>query len=89
MSRKQRPMWQIPYRSLVPKKVSNLLVAGRCIGFEEELMYDAREVGTCLMTGQAAGTAAAQALAYRQSCREIDVKLLQKTLRANNVKLDW
>jgi hypothetical protein len=86
---KQRPMWQIPYRSLLPKKVHNLLVAGRCIGFEEELMYDAREVGTCLMTGQAAGTAAAQALMYRQSCRDIDVKLLQKTLRSNNVKLDW
>lgn len=87
--RKDRKMWQVPYRSIVPKKVPNLLVAGRCFGFEEELMYDAREVGTCLMTGQAAGTAAAQALAYRQSCRDIDVNHLQKTLRANNVKLDW
>ena len=87
--RKERKMWQIPYRSIVPKKVPNLLVAGRCFGFEEELMYDAREVGTCLMTGQAAGTAAAQALAFRQSCRDIDVYLLQKTLRNSNVKLDW
>ena len=87
--RKQRKMWQVPYSSLVPKKVSNLLVAGRCFGFEEELMYDAREVGTCLMTGQAAGTAAAQAVTYRRGCRDIDVKLLQKTLRDNNVKLDW
>ena len=52
-------------------------------------MYDAREVGTCLLTGQAAGTAAAQALAFRQSCRDIDIQLLQKTLRDNNVKLDW
>ena len=89
IQRKERKMWQIPYRSIVPKKVPNLLVAGRCFGFEEELMYDAREVGTCLMTGQAAGTAAAQAIAHRQSCRDIDVKLLQKTLRDNNVKLDW
>ena len=87
--RLKRKMWQIPYRSLVPKKVSNLLVAGRCFGFEEELMYDAREVGTCLMTGQAAGTAAAQAVSFRQGCRDIDVSLLQKTLRQNNVKLDW
>ena len=87
--RRERKMWQIPYRSIVPKKIPNLLVAGRCFGFEKELMYDAREVGTCLMTGQAAGTAAAQALAYRQSCRDIDVALLQKTLRNNNVKLDW
>ena len=87
--RKDRKMWQIPYRSILPKKVHNLLVAGRCFGFEEELMYDAREVGTCLLTGQAAGTAAAQALAFRQSCRDIDIQLLQKTLRDNNVKLDW
>ena len=87
--RKERKMWQIPYRSIVPKKVPNLLVAGRCFGFEKELMYDAREVGTCLMTGQASGTAAAQALTYRQSCRDIDVTLLQRTLRNNNVKLDW
>ena len=84
-----RKMWQIPYRSLTPKTVSNLLVAGRCFGFEEELMYDAREVGTCLMTGQAAGTAAAQAVTFRQCCRDIDVSRLQKTLRENNVKLDW
>ena len=87
--RKDRKMWQIPYRSILPKKVHNLLVAGRCFGFEEELMYDAREVGTCLLTGQAAGTAAAQALAFRQSCRDIDIQILQKTLRDNNVKLDW
>ena len=87
--RTQRKMWQVPYRSIVPKKVPNLLVAGRCFGFEEELMYDAREVGTCLMTGQAAGVAAAQAVAYRRSCRDVDVKLLQDTLRENNVKLDW
>lgn len=87
--RVQRKMWQVPYRSLVPKKVTNLLVAGRCFGFEQELTYDAREVGTCLMTGQAAGTAAAQAVAHRLGCRDVDVKLLQKTLRENNVKLDW
>lgn len=89
INRKDRKMWQVPYRSIVPKKVPNLLVAGRCFGFEEELMYDAREVGTCLLTGQAAGTAAAQAVTYRRSCRDVDVKLLQKTLRESNVKLDW
>ena len=39
--------------------------------------------------GVAAGTAAAQAIAYGQSCRDIDVRLPQKSLRAENVKLDW
>ena len=41
------------------------------------------------MTGEAAGFAAAQAVSMRQSCRDIDVKVLQDTLRRNNVKLDW
>jgi len=84
-----RKIWQIPYRSMVPKKIHNLLVAGRCFGFEEGLMYDAREVGTCIMTGEAAGTAAAQAVVSRCSGREVDITSLQKTLRANGVKLDW
>ncbi len=84
-----RRMWQVPYRSLVPKTMGNLLVAGRCFGFEKGLMYDAREVGTCIMTGEAAGTAAAQAVANRCSCRDVDVPLLQKKLRAAGAKLDW
>lgn len=86
---KDRKMWQVPYRSLVPKTVNNLLVAGRCFGYEQNLRYDAREVGTCFMTGEAAGFAAAQAISMRQSCRDIDVRILQDTLRKNNVKLDW
>lgn len=85
----KRRMWQIPYRSLVPKTMGNLLVAGRCFGFEQGLRYDAREVGTCIMTGEAAGAAAAQAVAGRCSCRDVDVPRLQKTLRAAGAKLDW
>ncbi|MBQ2044403.1 MAG: FAD-dependent oxidoreductase, partial [Bacteroidaceae bacterium] len=50
---------------------------------------DAREVGTCFMTGEAAGTAAAQAVSLRRGCRDIDVRRLQETLRMNKVKLEW
>ena len=85
----KRPMWQIPYRSLTPKKVANLLVAGRCFGFERGLTYDSREVGTCFMTGQAAGTAAGLAVLARCSCREVPVPALQSALRSQKVKLDW
>jgi len=83
-----RPIWQVPYTSLVPKTVKNLLVGGRCFGFERPLTYDSREVGTCFMTGQAAGTAAALAVLERTSNRELDIRLLQKTLREADVKLD-
>ena len=85
----KRQLWQIPYSSLTPRHVPNLLVAGRCFGFEKELTYDAREIGTCLATGQAAGVAASLAVSRRQSNREVDIPTLQARLRAQGVKLDF
>ena len=82
-----RPFWQVPYRALVPKTVHNLLVAGRCFGFERPLTYDAREVGTCFMTGQAAGVAASLCVAGRLSNKDLDVKKLQSLLKKDNVRL--
>lgn len=76
----RRPQWQIPYRSLVPKKTENLLVAGRCFSFTKDLFQDARIIGTCLVTGHAAGVAAAQASQSGQSTRDVDVKRIQKVL---------
>lgn len=82
-----RPVWQIPYRALLPRGCDNLLVAGRCFGFEEGLAWDAREIGTCFVTGQAAGTAAALAAAGRCSAAEVDVEKLQGELRRQKVTL--
>lgn len=76
----RRPQWQIPYRSLVPKKTENLLVAGRCFSFTKDLFQDARVIGTCLVTGHAAGVAAAQASLAGQSTRDLDVKQVQNIL---------
>ena len=83
----KRPCWQIPYRSLVPRGCDNLLVAGRCFGFEEALAWDAREIGTCFVTGQAAGTAAAMAADRRCSVAEVDIANLQERLRKQHVTL--
>jgi ribulose 1,5-bisphosphate synthetase/thiazole synthase len=76
----KRPLWQIPYRSLVPKKTDNLLVAGRCFCFERELVEDTRIIGTCLVTGHGAGAAAGLAIKERQLVREIDTAKLKKLL---------
>ena len=86
---KDRRMWQIPYSALIPRHVPNLLVAGRCFGFEKELTYDAREIGACLAPGQAAGVAASLAVAHRQSNREVDIPTLQARLKAQDVRLDF
>jgi hypothetical protein len=84
---KDRPFWQIPYSALVPKKCKNLLVSGRCFGYEQGLVYDAREIGTCLVTGQAAGTAAALSCLNRISVQDMDIAVLQSSLLKQNVKL--
>lgn len=83
----KRPIWQIPYSALLPKRVENLIVAGRCFGFDRELAYDAREIGTCFVTGQAAGVAVAQAISDRSGVRDIDIEKLQSTLRKQGALL--
>ena len=80
VAREDRPLWQIPYRSLVPRKTENLLVAGRCFCFERELVEDARIIGTCLVTGQGAGAAAGLAVKEREIPRNINIKNLKKEL---------
>lgn len=84
-----RPVWQIPYRALLPKKTQNLLVAGRCFSFDDGLAWDAREIGTCFVTGQASGTAAALAVIGRCSTHDVEIGLLQAKLRSGNVRLDY
>jgi hypothetical protein len=81
----ERPIWQIPYRALVPRKTQNLLVAGRCFSFEQELFQDARIIGTCLITGHGAGVAAALAARTGNSTRQIDIKEIQHILKTQNV----
>jgi len=76
----ERPLWQIPYRSLLPKKTDNLLVAGRCFSFERELVEDARIIGTCLVTGHGAGAAAGLAVKEREKPRNINIEMLKKEL---------
>ncbi|MBO5924425.1 MAG: FAD-dependent oxidoreductase, partial [Lentisphaeria bacterium] len=74
----------IPYRALLPKNTSNLLVAGRCISTDRAMQASIRIVPGCMITGQAAGAAAALSLTSGKSLRQLPVKKLQKMLRNNN-----
>jgi hypothetical protein len=76
----KRPVWQIPYRALLPKKTENLLVAGRCFSFSEDLFQDARVIATCLVTGHGAGAAAAIASGSGTSVRDLDVTKIRDLL---------
>lgn len=77
----QSDHYEIPYRCLVPRKVSNLLVAGRPISADHEGAASARVIPPCYATGQAAGTAAALALEQGVTPRELSTDLLRTTLR--------
>ncbi len=77
----KRPLWQIPYRSLLPRKTDNLLVAGRCFSFEEKLVEDTRIIGTCLVTGHGAGAAAAVAAASKTTAGNVDINRVQALLK--------
>jgi hypothetical protein len=75
-----RPAWQIPYGCLVPKKTINLLVAGRCVSIEKSLSEDMRVIGPCMVTGHAAGAAAAAAIQNNISVQDNDIEKIQKIL---------
>ena len=72
------------YRQLLPKKVDNLLCAGRCLGTGDTI-DTFRLICPCFVTGEAAGTAAALAAKAGIRPRDIDITALQKAPRAHNV----
>jgi len=72
----------IPYRCLVPQKLANVLVAGRCISSDHLMHGSVRVMPACFLTGQAAGTAAALAVARKVEPRAVPVRELQSRLKA-------
>jgi len=81
---RERPLWQIPYRSLLPRKIKNLLVAGRCFSFEKALVEDTRIIGTCLVTGHGAGAGAAVAANSDCAVQDVDMEKVLKILKDQN-----
>jgi hypothetical protein len=70
--------YDIPYRSLIPTKVDNLIVAGRSISATHEAMGAIRVMATCMAMGEAAGRAAKISVRGNRSPAEIDIEELRK-----------
>jgi len=77
---------QLPWRMLVPQRVSNLLVAGRCSSMEHEGQSAARASGACFVMGQAAGTAAALLCSSAITAEQVAAPL-QQALQRDGVEL--
>jgi hypothetical protein len=82
---KQQPApYDIPYRSLVPQKVTNLLVAGRCHSTTRLAQSSTRVTVTAMALGEAAAVAATLALKGNTSPQSLDGSDVRQKLRLQN-----
>ena len=72
--------YDIPYGAILPRKVENLLVAGRCHSATRMAASSTRVTATSMAMGQAAGAAAALATATRKSAQELDGRKVREIL---------
>ncbi len=79
--------YTIPYRSLIPKGVENMLVAGRCISSDHGAQASYRTMNTASCIGHAAGAAIALAVKGKTTTRKISVKELQDELRKGGANI--
>lgn len=73
-----------PFRSLLPKKVDQLLVAGRHYSATPDAQKSSREIPPCMAMGQAAAVAATLALKHEINVRDVDAKEIQVEMRKHN-----
>jgi hypothetical protein len=78
---------QVPYRALVPQALDGLLISGRCISVDDGLINALRIIPPAMMTGQAAGTAAALCVQAGVPPRQLDPASLRRQLAADGVLL--
>ncbi len=81
------PNISIPYGALVPEKLDGLLACGRHISCDKNSHGFMREIPQCWITGQAAGVAAAHAVAQGVQPRHVDIRKLQAALQEQGVFL--
>ena len=77
----------VPYRSLIAKGVSNLLLAGRNVSADSTAAGAIRVMPPCMGMGQASGTAAALAVKQGITPRQVDAQELRSVLKANGAYL--
>ena len=76
----------VPYRSMLPKGVRNLLVAGRAIGGDRIAHAATRNMACCAVAGQGAGIAAALSIRQQTPLERVDIGQLQRELDRQGVR---
>ena len=79
--------YHIPYRALLPKGVSNLMLAGRCISGDFYPHASYRVMGNMAATGEAAGYAAARSAEAGILPREYDGRLVRDFMKSKKYEI--
>jgi ribulose 1,5-bisphosphate synthetase/thiazole synthase len=79
--------FHLPYRTLLPKGVENLICAGRITGGDRVSHAATRNMMCCAVTGQAAGTAAALSVKRNEAFDSLSVSALQDELKHQGARL--
>jgi len=80
--------FQVPYGVVLPQKLENLLVSGRCVAGDKVSHAATRQMMCCAVTGQGAGITAAVSLKSGVTCRDVDVSKVQERLARQGVRID-
>ena len=80
-SEKMPTYWQLPYRSMLPENIPNLLICGRAIDTDKGALAAARVMISLNQTGEAAGVAAYEALDSNKTVQTIDFAAMRRKMK--------
>jgi ribulose 1,5-bisphosphate synthetase/thiazole synthase len=79
--------YQIPYKTMIPEGIDNLIVTGRTISASFHAQASLRVMATCMMLGEAAGVASSLCVKENNKPEEIDPSLIRKVMISNGAYL--
>jgi hypothetical protein len=79
--------FQLPFRSMLPKGVENLLVTGRSVGGDKGSHAAVRNMMCCAVNGQGAGVAAAVSVQTQSDISKVDIKKVQQILLKQGARI--
>lgn len=80
-------VYEFPYEALIDSRIENIVAAGRIVSAGGRAWEIMRFIPSCVLTGQAAGTAAAMAIKAGCSLQKVDIAALQENLAATGVMI--
>ena len=73
--------WEIPLRSIIPEKIPNLMICGRCIDADKDAYGALRIMISLNQTGEAAGVACYEALSSGKAVQDIDFASFRQKMK--------